>query len=50
MFNNVKFSDTQPAKIFILYKSTKDKLLRANAAVWYNKVCTAEHLLLSMHT
>jgi len=50
VLNNVKFSDAQQAKIFNLYKNTKDKLLRTNAAFWYNKLCGAEHLLLSMHT
>lgn len=36
--------DIQQATIVILYKNTKDKLLRTNAAIWYNEVCTAKHL------
>jgi hypothetical protein len=42
--NNVKLVDLQQATIVNLYKNTKDKLLRTNAAIWYDEVCTAKHL------
>ena len=35
--NNVKFVNTQQAKIINLYKKTKNKLLRINDALWYNE-------------
>jgi hypothetical protein len=44
MNNNVKFVDVQQAKIINLHKNIKDKLLRTNAVIWYNKVCRTKHL------
>lgn len=42
--NNVKLGDFQQATIVNLYKNTKDKVLRTNAAIWFNEICTAKHL------
>jgi len=35
----MKFIKAQQAKAYNIYKNTKLKLLKTNAAIWYNKVC-----------
>jgi len=35
----VKFTDAQQAKPYNNYKNTKLKLLKTNAAIWFNKIC-----------
>jgi len=35
---------TQQVKILYHYKSTKKKLPKAKAAVWFNKLCRIQHL------
>ena len=34
---NIKFVDTQQAKLAYQYKNTKRKLYKTKAAIWYNK-------------
>ena len=40
----VKFSNAQQTKPYNNYKNTKLKLLKTNAAIWFNKVCRKNHL------
>jgi hypothetical protein len=35
----IKIIETQQAKICNSYKNTKLKLLKMNAAIWFNKIC-----------
>ena len=35
----VKFTGAQQAKLYNIYKNTKLKLLKTNAAIWFNKIC-----------
>ena len=35
----MKFIKAQQAKAYNIYKNTKLKLLRTDAATWYNKLC-----------
>jgi len=35
----VKFVGAQQTKLYKIYKNTKLKLLKTNAAVWFNKMC-----------
>jgi hypothetical protein len=39
-----KIINAQKAKIINNFRNTKEKLLRANAAIWYNKICKANQL------
>jgi len=41
---NMKIVNTQQAKMCNTYKNTKLKLLKTNAALWFNKMCTIKHL------
>jgi hypothetical protein len=40
----VKFVSTQQARPYNIYKKTKLKLLEANAAIWFNKICRENQL------
>jgi len=40
----VKMCNAQQAKNNIIYKNTKLKLLKTNAAIWFNKMCRARGL------
>ena len=40
----IKMTETQQAKIYNSYKTTKLKLLKRNAAIWFNKICKSKHL------
>ena len=42
----VKTVNAQHAEL-INYKNTKLKLLKANAAIWFNKMCKVKHELFS---
>jgi len=35
----LKFVNVQQAKPYNIYKNTKSKLLKTNAAVWFSKIC-----------
>jgi len=39
----VKIIDAQQAKLRNNYKNTKLKLLKTNAAIWFNKICKIKH-------
>ena len=43
--NNMDVINAQQARIIHHYKNTKEKLLKANAAVCLNKVCRLQHLI-----
>jgi hypothetical protein len=43
--NNVKVIEAQQARIIHHYKNTKDKLLKTNVAIWFNKMCRLNHLM-----
>ena len=43
----IKVIDAQQAKLTNIYKNTKFKLLKTNAALWYNKIC--KHLLVLLN-
>jgi archaellum component FlaF (FlaF/FlaG flagellin family) len=34
-----KITETQQTKLHNIYKNTKLKLLKTNAAIWQNKIC-----------
>jgi len=36
---NIKIISAQQARICNIYKNTKLKLLKTNAAIWFNKMC-----------
>jgi len=40
----MKFASALQAKTFNIFKNTRLKLLKTNAAIWYNKMCKARHL------
>jgi len=40
----MKFIEARQTKLCNTYKNTRLKLLRANAALWFNKVCRLKHL------
>ena len=40
----IKFVSAQQARIVYKYRNTKEKLLRTNASIWFNKTCKAERL------
>jgi hypothetical protein len=37
--NNMKVINTQQARIIHHYKNSKEKLLKTNAEIWFNKMC-----------
>jgi hypothetical protein len=41
---NIKIINAQQAKIINYFKNIKVKVLRANAAIWFNKICRARRL------
>jgi hypothetical protein len=40
----IKIIDAQQARIYNTYKNTKLKLLKTNAAIWFNKICREKRL------
>jgi hypothetical protein len=40
----IKITDAQHARQYNIYKNTKLKLLKSNAAIWFNKMCRERHL------
>jgi hypothetical protein len=40
----IKIIDAQQAKLRDNYKNTDLKLLKTNAAIWFNKMCKIKHL------
>ena len=42
--NNIKVINAQQVRIIHLHKNTKQKLLKTNAAIWFNKMCRHKHL------
>jgi hypothetical protein len=42
--SNIKYINAQQAKPIYKYQNIKQKLQRANASIWFNKVCRAEQL------
>jgi len=42
---NIKLCNAEQAKRVYEYKNIKLKLYKNNAAIWYNKICTAESAL-----
>jgi hypothetical protein len=40
----VKITEAQQARLCNSYKNTKLKLLKTNAAIWFNKMCKIKHL------
>ena len=40
----VKLIDAQQAKYYNIYKNTKLKLMKTNAAIWFNKICREKQL------
>jgi len=43
--DNVKFTSVQQAKQMYRYKNTKEKLQKANTAIWYNNTCRQKFLM-----
>ena len=41
---NIKIHYAQQANLHNIYKNTKIKLLRANSAIWYNKICRTRQI------
>jgi hypothetical protein len=41
---NVKIVEAQQASLCNNYTNTKLKLLKTNAAIWFNKICKIKHL------
>jgi len=41
---NIKIISAQQATICNIYKNTKLKLLKTNAAIWFNKMCKIKQL------
>jgi hypothetical protein len=37
--DNIKFINAQQARLVYRYRNTKEKLLKINASMWFNKVC-----------
>jgi hypothetical protein len=42
--NSVQMINAHQARIIHHYKNTKEKLLKTNALVWFNKMCRLHHL------
>ena len=40
----IKIINAQQAKLCTIYKNTRPKLLKTNAAIWFNKMCRIRHL------
>ena len=40
----IKIIEAQQAKLCNAYKNTKLKLLKSNAAIWFNKMCRIKRL------
>jgi len=40
----IKFVRAQQANLYNVYKNTKLKLLKTNAAIWFNKICRDNQL------
>jgi hypothetical protein len=40
--DNIKYMNAQQAELTHKYHNIKQKLQRANASIWFNKVCRAE--------
>jgi hypothetical protein len=40
----MKIINAQQAKVFYNYENIKEKLLKTNSAIWFNKVCRQEQL------
>jgi len=40
----IKIINAQQAKLSIIYKNTRLKLLKTNAAMWFNKTCRIKRL------
>jgi len=43
-FININLANTQQAKTTGSYKHAKEKSLKRNAAIWFNKMCKVNHL------
>jgi hypothetical protein len=41
--NKVDVINAQPAGIIHHYKNSREKLLKAIAAIWFNKMCRLNH-------
>jgi len=41
---NMKFGNAQKAKLCNNYQNTKLKLLKTNAAIWFNRMCKIKHM------
>jgi hypothetical protein len=41
---HVKIINAKQATTYNRYKNTKEKLLKTNAAIWFNKMCRTQHL------
>lgn len=39
--NNVEILSSRPERIVHNYKNIKEKLLKTNATVWFNKICSS---------
>jgi hypothetical protein len=42
--HSVKFVNAKQARKICEYKNTKEKLLKTNTAIWFNKICKLHHL------
>jgi hypothetical protein len=42
--DNLKIIDAQQAKMSNSFKNAKQKLLKTNAAIWFNKICRINQL------
>jgi hypothetical protein len=42
--SNVKLISAQQGREINNYKNTKEKLLKTNAAIWFNKICKIDQL------
>jgi hypothetical protein len=40
----IKYVNAQQAKIVRSFTNTKNKLLKTNAAIWFNKICRSHQL------
>jgi hypothetical protein len=41
---HIKIINVKQAKIYNHYKNKKEKLLKTNAAIWFNKMCRTQQL------
>jgi hypothetical protein len=42
--HNIKFINAQQARMVYGYRNIKEKLLKTNASIWFNKICRSEQL------